>query len=206
MTRPPYSARYGSPWTAAPPVERDVSMRAEVLGSEGRWVEACTLVQPPAICRDGVLTSIARHLPAAQDDQARALLLRVFSRAMQTAKSPYRDVLALVNEKCNSRFVRERAGCGCLIGVAEAEPGRRQPRRRGRLQCLPGRAGRRRAAAGGFSRAPSGGSRSSVRIAGFGRSFRQTATRSCRRDAAQGQRQSSRRGPASQPVPAAWLR
>ena len=98
MTRPPYSARYGSPPTATPPVERDVSLRAEVLGSEGRWIEACTLVQPPAICREGVLTNIARHLPAAEDAQARALLLRVFGNAMQTAKSPYRDVLVLVEE------------------------------------------------------------------------------------------------------------
>lgn len=83
---------------AAPPGERDVSLRAEVLCSEGRWVGACALVQPPAVCRDGVLGQIARHLPAAQKGQALARLLRVFSSAMRRSSSPYRDELALVEE------------------------------------------------------------------------------------------------------------
>lgn len=98
MNRPPHSARFGSGRTAVPTGERDVSLRAEVLCSEGRWVEACTLVQPPAACRDGVLSQIARHLPADGKDQALALLLRVFSNAMRTSSSPYRDELALVEE------------------------------------------------------------------------------------------------------------
>jgi hypothetical protein len=62
------------------------------------WVEACTLVQPPAVCRDGVLSQIARHLPAEQKDQALALLLHVFSSAMRRASSPYQDELALVED------------------------------------------------------------------------------------------------------------
>lgn len=98
MSRPPYSARLGGPRTAVPPGERDVSLRAEVLCSEGRWVEACALVQPPSTCRDGVLSQIARHLPADHKDQALALLLRVFSSAMRRSSSPYRDELALVEE------------------------------------------------------------------------------------------------------------
>ena len=92
--RPSHSARFVSPRPAVSTGERDVSLRAEVLCSEGRWVEACTLVQPPAVCRDGVLSQIARHLPADQKDQALALLLRVFSSAMRRASSPYRDELA----------------------------------------------------------------------------------------------------------------
>jgi hypothetical protein len=98
MNRPPYSTRFGSPRAAVPPGERDVSLRAEVLCSESRWVEACALVQPPAVCRDGVLSQIARHLPADRKDQALALLLRVFSSAMRRSSSPYRDELALVEE------------------------------------------------------------------------------------------------------------
>jgi hypothetical protein len=94
--RPPYSARYGS--TSAPTVERDVSLRAEVLCAEGRWSEACTLVQPPAVCRDRVLSQIARHLPPEQGDQALSLLLRVFNSAMRRSSSPYRDELAMVDE------------------------------------------------------------------------------------------------------------
>jgi hypothetical protein len=81
-----------------PPGRRDVSLRAEVLGSEGRWVEACTLVQFPAQCRAGVLREIARHLPAEQGDEALALWQRVLDCAMQGASSPYRSELALVKE------------------------------------------------------------------------------------------------------------
>ena len=77
---------------------RDVTLRAEVLAAEERWDEACTLVQLPAICRVDVLRQIARHLPAAKKDQARALLLRVFEQAMQDASSTYRSELALVQE------------------------------------------------------------------------------------------------------------
>lgn len=88
MNRPPHSARLGSPRTAVSAGERDVSLRAEVLCSEDRWVEACTLVQPPAVCRDGVLSQIARHLPADHRDLALALLLRVFSSAMRRVQQP----------------------------------------------------------------------------------------------------------------------
>jgi hypothetical protein len=97
MNRPPYSARYGS--KSVPTVERDVSLRAEVLCcAEGRWSEACALVQPPAVCRDGAPSQIARHLPPDQGDQALSLLLRVFNSAMRRSSSPYRDELAMVDE------------------------------------------------------------------------------------------------------------
>ena len=76
----------------------DVSLRAEVLGSEARWVEACLLVQSPAACRDAVLNSIAVHLPAEHHAQAVQLLLRVFEAVIQRSSSPYREALALVNE------------------------------------------------------------------------------------------------------------
>jgi len=81
-----------------PTGERDVSLRAEVLCVEGRWSEACALVQPPAVCRDGVLSRIARHLAPEQGDQALPLLLRVFNIAMRRASSPYRDELAMVED------------------------------------------------------------------------------------------------------------
>jgi tetratricopeptide (TPR) repeat protein len=96
MNRPPYSARYGS--APVPTGERDVSLRGEVLCAEGRWSEACALVQPPAVCRDGVLSQIARHLAPEQGDQALSLLLRVFNSAMQRSSSPYRDELAMVED------------------------------------------------------------------------------------------------------------
>ncbi|HET7864331.1 MAG TPA: hypothetical protein VFL86_07955 [Burkholderiaceae bacterium] len=79
-------------------VGRDVTLRAEVLAAEERWDEACAVVQPPATCRIDVLRQIARHLPAAKKDDARALLLRVFEQAMLVAKNPYRFELALVQE------------------------------------------------------------------------------------------------------------
>ena len=87
-------------WRAAavPTGECDVSLRAELLCAEGRWSEACALVQPPAVCRDGVLSQIARHLAPEQGDQALSLLLRVFNSAMRRASSPYRDELAMVDE------------------------------------------------------------------------------------------------------------
>ena len=96
MNRPPYSSRSGS--ASVPTDERDVSLRAEVLCAEGRWSEACALVQPPAVCRDGVLGQIAQHLPSEQGDQALALSLRVFDSAMRRSSSPYRDELALVDD------------------------------------------------------------------------------------------------------------
>jgi hypothetical protein len=68
------------------------------LGSEGRWVEACLLAQPPAACRDAVLNSIAVHLPTEQHEQAVQLLLRVFEAVIQRSSSPYREALALVDE------------------------------------------------------------------------------------------------------------
>ena len=80
------------------PAVLEVSLRAEVLGSEGRWIEACFLAQPPVACRDAVLNSIAVHLPAEQHEQAVELLLRVFEAVIQRSSSPYREALALVDE------------------------------------------------------------------------------------------------------------
>jgi tetratricopeptide (TPR) repeat protein len=88
-------ARPGPRRSSSPP---DVTLRAEILGSEGRWLEACKLVQSPSECRDSVLHRIATHLPDAHGEQAAALLLRVFEEVMQRSTSPYREALALVKE------------------------------------------------------------------------------------------------------------
>jgi len=96
--RPVQTARFGIPGVAPKSGGRDVSLRAEILCSEGRWTEASALVQSPAACQDPVLRTIAMHLPTSHADQALALLLRVFDNAMRQASSPYRGELALAGE------------------------------------------------------------------------------------------------------------
>lgn len=76
----------------------DVSLRAEILCSEDRWMDACALVQPPAFCRDTVVERIALHLPDEHHDQAVQMLQRVFGLVIQRSSSPYREALALVKE------------------------------------------------------------------------------------------------------------
>ena len=83
---------------ARPGQQHDVSLRAEILGSEQRWDEAAQLVQVPARCQNEVLLSIARQLGEPQAQAALALLLRVFNAQMSRASSPYRAELALVAE------------------------------------------------------------------------------------------------------------
>ncbi|SHN28940.1 SWIM zinc finger domain-containing protein [Rhizobacter sp. OV335] len=78
--------------------QRNVSLRAEVLCSEGRWDEALALVQPPAWCRNSVLTHLARRLGPQQSAQRIELLMRVFAAEMSDSKSPYRQELELVEE------------------------------------------------------------------------------------------------------------
>ena len=80
------------------PAMRDVTLRAEILGSEGRWIEACELVRPPVECRHHVLHSIAIHLPDERQDHAVELLLRVFEAVIQRSSTPHREALALVGE------------------------------------------------------------------------------------------------------------
>ena len=88
---------------------RDVSLRAEILGYEGHWVEACMLVQPPAACRETVLRSIAAHLPADHDEHAVQLLQRVFEAVMAGSSSPYREALGLVKEVGRRMYPARRA-------------------------------------------------------------------------------------------------
>ena len=76
----------------------DVSLRAAILCSEGRWEEACALVQAPAVCDQRVLHRIALHLPGAANAQAVELLLRVFDIVIDRSASPHREALALVGE------------------------------------------------------------------------------------------------------------
>lgn len=76
----------------------DVSLRAQILCSERQWVQACALVQPPAVCNPNVLRHIALHLDEARREESVALLLRVFGQAMRTASTPYRNELGLVSE------------------------------------------------------------------------------------------------------------
>ena len=103
LTKPLTLAR-----TPATVCTRNVSLRAEILCSEKRWMEACKLVQPPAVCRDQVLVEIASHLPTDHDEQAVALLLRVFYSAMQHASSPYRSELALVGQITRRMAIAQR--------------------------------------------------------------------------------------------------
>ncbi len=77
---------------------RDVSLRAAVLCSESRWTEALAIVQAPSECRANVLREIAVHLDDAHRDEAVALLLPVFGRAMVSARAPYDEELAMVRE------------------------------------------------------------------------------------------------------------
>jgi hypothetical protein len=77
---------------------RDVSLRAAVLCSESRWTEALAIVQAPNECRANVLREIAVHLDDAHRDEAVALLLQVFGRAMVSARAPYDEELAMVRE------------------------------------------------------------------------------------------------------------
>ena len=78
--------------------QKDVSLRAEVLCSENRWVEALALVRPPAFCRDGVLAYLARRLGPEHVAYRIDLLTRVFANEMRNSKSPYRQELELVDE------------------------------------------------------------------------------------------------------------
>lgn len=76
----------------------DVSLRVTWLLHEGRDDEALALVQPPNRCSGERLWELARRLPAAQDAQAVALMLRVFDLAMQRASTPYARELELVRD------------------------------------------------------------------------------------------------------------
>ncbi|MGY4828505.1 SWIM zinc finger family protein [Sphaerotilaceae bacterium SBD11-9] len=78
----------------------DVTLRAEVLCMEQRWGEALAIVQRPARCQPGTLRTLARHLGANHLAQRIELLRRVLAQAMQTASSPYRGELQLVEEIC----------------------------------------------------------------------------------------------------------
>jgi len=78
----------------------DVTLRAEVLCMEQRWGEALAIVQPPARCQPSTLCTLARHLGTEHQAQRIELLRRVLARAMQTASSPYRGELQLVEEIC----------------------------------------------------------------------------------------------------------
>lgn len=93
-TRLPFLGRVNGPGAG----QRDVSLRAEVLCSEGCWEEALVLVQPPAYCRDGVLAYMARKLDQDHEAQRVELLKRVLESEMRGSKSPYRRELELVEE------------------------------------------------------------------------------------------------------------
>lgn len=75
----------------------NVSLRAEILGAEGRWLDACALVQPPATCHIDILQKIALTLPQTAQEQALSLLMRIFAAVMATASAPYTHALTLVS-------------------------------------------------------------------------------------------------------------
>ena len=66
-------------------------------------------MQPPAVCGEKVLADIATHLPADQNQQAVALLLRVFAAVMPRSSSPYNEALALVRQIGERMDAGERA-------------------------------------------------------------------------------------------------
>lgn len=77
----------------------DVTVRAQILGSEKRWLEAFDLVSTSGMdCRSDVLQSIALHLPAGHHEQAITILMQVLTQLMSHASSPYGEELALVKE------------------------------------------------------------------------------------------------------------
>ena len=80
---------------ALPKVPR-VTLRAQILVSEKRWLEALEIVQPPAECEGNVLRNIALHLPKSHQAEAVTLLKRIFEALMQTTSSPYHEPLELV--------------------------------------------------------------------------------------------------------------
>jgi hypothetical protein len=82
----------------SPARARDVSLRAQILCSERQWIQACLLVQPPAVCNPNVLREIALHLDNARCEESIALLLRVLGQAMRNASTPYQNELGLVSE------------------------------------------------------------------------------------------------------------
>jgi tetratricopeptide (TPR) repeat protein len=92
-----------------PPGVRDVTLRADILAAEGRWGEACALVQPPAWCHERTLRHIALHLGAEQRGDAVRLLQRLLEDAMARASSPYEQELALVEEAARRMDAAPRA-------------------------------------------------------------------------------------------------
>jgi uncharacterized Zn finger protein len=88
---------------------RNVSLRTQILCSEQRWQEALDLVQPPAVCDMRVLRQLALSLAEEQREQAVTLLLRIFTKAMQTAQTPYREELAMVGEISERLDAKNRA-------------------------------------------------------------------------------------------------
>lgn len=88
---------------------RDVGLRVQWLLAEGQLDKALMLVQPPHVCRPGLLESIARQLPKAQHAAAVPLLLRSFAAQMLGASSPYSHVLTLVRDACKRMPAIERS-------------------------------------------------------------------------------------------------
>jgi hypothetical protein len=89
--------------------ERDVTLRAEILCDEQRWIDALALVQPPHVAALAVLENIARNLPPAEQRASVELLLRVFEANMPHASNPYRAELALAAEIGQRMGASERA-------------------------------------------------------------------------------------------------
>ncbi|WP_066332003.1 hypothetical protein [Azohydromonas lata] len=77
---------------------RQEGRTAQALADEGRWAEACRLVQPPAWCEAAALRHIAVHLGDDQRADAVQLLQRVLDDAMELALSPYQNELELVQD------------------------------------------------------------------------------------------------------------
>lgn len=83
-------------WNPQAPL--DVSLRLGWLMHEGNLDEALALVQPPHAASESTLHRLALALPPDQAAATLALLQRMLEAHMQSAKSPYREALALVRQ------------------------------------------------------------------------------------------------------------
>ncbi len=80
-------------------VQPDVSLRVSWLLADHQPEAALALAATPGHhCNPRLLLQLARQLPPDRNADAIPLLLRVFNDAIQSAKSPYHEPLALVRE------------------------------------------------------------------------------------------------------------
>lgn len=83
-------------WSAVQRSGPEVSLRAEILADEGRWLDALAAVQAPAICQNRIYKRIALHLPESHRDSTLAMLHRLLVKVLPASTSPHDEALDLV--------------------------------------------------------------------------------------------------------------